>query len=75
MKYQRGLKAKRPTLVFFLAPPRNLSNHMDRQARPGDIVFVKSREMTGRELSTAMWMNGGGVKTTENKILYIGPVA
>jgi hypothetical protein len=48
---------------------------MDRQARTGDTVLVKSREMTGREPSTAMWMNGGGVKTTENKILYIGPVA
>jgi hypothetical protein len=27
--------------------PRNLFNHMDRQARIGDTVMVKSREMTG----------------------------
>ncbi len=36
---------KRPTIVFFLVP-RNLSNHMIMQARTGDTVLVKSREMT-----------------------------
>ncbi len=33
-------------LLFWL--PRNLSNHMDRQARTRDKVLVKSREITGR---------------------------
>jgi hypothetical protein len=28
--------------------PRNLSNHMDRQARIRDTVLVKSREITGK---------------------------
>jgi hypothetical protein len=41
------MNTKRPTLVFFW-DPRNLSNHMDRQAHTGDTVIVKSREMTGR---------------------------
>ncbi len=39
-------------------PPRNLSHHMDRQARTGDIVLVKSREMTGREPNTAVVAEG-----------------
>jgi hypothetical protein len=43
---QRVWDTNRPTFVFFLAP-RNLSNHMDRQAR-GVTVLVKSREMTCR---------------------------
>ncbi len=38
---------------------------MIRQARPGDTVLVKSREMTSR---TAVVAGGDGVKTTENKI-------
>jgi hypothetical protein len=44
----RGINTKRPTLVFFLVPTKPLHNHMDRQARTHDTVFVKNREMTGR---------------------------
>jgi hypothetical protein len=39
---------------------------MDRQTRPRDTVFVKSREMKGRS-QTLPWWRGEGVKTTENK--------
>ncbi len=44
-------------LVFFLLP-RNLSNHMDRQARTRDTVLVNSREMTGKS-QTLPWLRGG----------------
>ncbi len=40
------LNTKKPTPVSFWFP-RNLSNHMDRQARTRDTVLVKSREMAG----------------------------
>jgi hypothetical protein len=43
---------------------------MDRQARTGDTVLVKSREMTGRSQILLWWQGGGGAKTTENKILW-----
>jgi hypothetical protein len=42
----KELNTERPTLVFFWLT-RNLSNHMDRQARTGDTVLVKCRKMTG----------------------------
>ncbi len=48
--------------------PRNLSNHMDRQACTRDTVLVKSREMTGRSQTLPWWLGGGRVKTTETKI-------
>ncbi len=48
--------------------PRNLSYHMIRQARIGDTVLVKSREMTGRTQTFPWWLGGEVVKTTENKI-------
>jgi hypothetical protein len=48
--------------------PRNLFNHMDRQARTHDSVLVKSTEMTGRSQTLPWWLGRGGVKTTENKI-------
>ncbi len=51
--------------------PRNLSNHMDRQARTGDTVLVKSREMTGRSQTLKWWLGGGRVKTTEKKIHWL----
>jgi hypothetical protein len=38
---------------------------MHRQARPGDTVLVKRRELTGRSQTL---QEVGGVKTTENKI-------
>jgi hypothetical protein len=41
--------------------PRNLSNHMDGQARTGDIVLVNRREMTGRSKTLPWWMGGGGI--------------
>ncbi len=63
---QRGLNIKRHTLVFFLAP-RNLSNHMDRQAHTSNTVLVKCRELTGRRQTMPKWLGGGRVKTTENK--------
>jgi hypothetical protein len=44
----RGLNTKRPTIVFFLGVPRNLSRHMIRQHRTGDIGLVRSREKTVR---------------------------
>ncbi len=53
--------------------PRNLSNHMDRQARTGDTVLVKSWEMTGRSHTLLWWLEGGGVKMPKKK--HIGPVA
>jgi hypothetical protein len=48
---------------------------MDRQARTGDIVLVKSREMTGREPNTAVVAEGRRGKDDRKQILYIGPVA
>jgi hypothetical protein len=47
--------------------PRNLSNHMGRQARTRDTVIVKSREMTGRSQTLPLWLGGDRVKTTETK--------
>ncbi len=44
--------------------PRNLSDRMDRQARTGDTVLIKSREMTGRSQTLPWWLEGEGVKTT-----------
>ncbi len=49
---------------------RNLSNHMDRQARTGDTVLVMSREMTGRSRVLPWWLEGEVAKTTENKIQW-----
>ncbi len=46
--------------------PRNLSHHMDRQARTGDTVFVKSREMTGRKPNTAVVAGGRRVEDDRN---------
>jgi hypothetical protein len=43
---------------------------MIRQARTGDIVLVKSREMTNRIQTLPWWLGGERVKTTENKILW-----
>ncbi len=49
---------------------QNLYNHVDRQARTGDIVLVKSREMTGRSQTLPWRLGGGGVKTIKNKIRW-----
>ncbi len=49
--------------------PRNLSNHMYRQACTCDSVLVKNRGMTGSSQHCRGGWGGGGVKTTENKIL------
>jgi hypothetical protein len=64
---QRGLNTERSKPVFFWLP-RTLSNHMDRQARTGETVLDKSREMTGRSQTLPWWLGGGGVKTTEKSI-------
>ncbi len=55
-------------MKFSFYVPRNLSNHMDRQARTSDTVLVKSRKMTGRSQTLPWWLGRGGIKTTENKI-------
>ncbi len=38
--------------------PRNLSHHMDRQARTGETALVNNREMTGRA-QTLPWRADG----------------
>jgi hypothetical protein len=49
---------------------------MIRQGRTRDTALVKNREMTGIGAKLSAWWRGeGGVKTTENKIQYISPVA
>jgi hypothetical protein len=63
--YQRGLNTKRPTIAFFVGPTKPLPSY-DRQSRTHDTV--KSREMTGRTQTLPWWLEGEGVKTTENKI-------
>jgi hypothetical protein len=45
-------------IVFFLGP-RNLSHHMDRQARTGVTLSVKAREMTGDRSQTLKHCSGG----------------
>jgi hypothetical protein len=65
MLQQRGVNTKRPTVVFFLGPT-NHSHHMIRQARIGDTLLVKSREMTGRTQKLPWRRGGEGVKKTEN---------
>jgi hypothetical protein len=41
---------------------------MIRQARTGDTLLAKSREMTSRTQTLPWWLEIEGVKTTENKI-------
>jgi hypothetical protein len=60
----RPTKEAQRSSSFWL--PRNLSNRMDRQARTGDTVLFKSREMTEEDPITAVAAGGEGVKTTEN---------
>ncbi len=50
--------------------PRNLSHSVIRQARTGDTVLVKSREMTGSTQTLPWWLWGEGEKTTENKLRW-----
>ncbi len=47
---------------------------MDKQARTGNTVIVKRREMTERSQKLTWWLGGEEVKTTE-KTKYIDPVA
>ncbi len=56
---QRG-----PRLSAFWVP-RNLSAHMDRQARPAPAIY---RRKVGAKHCMPWWLGGCGVKTTENKI-------
>ncbi len=62
---QGGLNSKRAHDRLFWAP-RNLSNHMIRQARTGDTVLVKRWQVRAKHYIVVA--GGGGVKTTENKI-------
>jgi hypothetical protein len=39
-----------------------------RQDRSSDTALVNSRELAGRSPTLPWWLEGGGVKTTENKI-------
>ncbi len=66
---QRGLNTKRPTIVFFLALTKPLPSYDQalRQARTGNTVLVKSKEI-GRTQTLVAGGGGVGVKTTENKI-------
>jgi len=60
IRYLPCLDTKRHTLVIFLVPAKNLSNHVDRQARTRDTVLVKSKEMTGRSQPQPLpWWLGG----------------
>jgi hypothetical protein len=45
---------------------------MIRQARTGDTVLVKSREMRGGTQTLPRWLGGEGIKRTEIKC--VGPV-
>ncbi len=47
--------------------PRNLSNHMERQARTSDTVLVNRREMTGRSQTLPWCLGGGGIKTKDDR--------
>jgi hypothetical protein len=56
VRWGRGieeLNTERPTSFWI---PRNLSHHMVRQARTGDTVLVKSREMTSRSQTLPWWL-------------------
>ncbi len=46
--YSRTIPTQPPTIWSSFWYPRNLSNHMDRQANPCNTVLVKGIEMTGR---------------------------
>ncbi len=52
--------------------PRNLSHHMDRQARIGDTMLVKTREMTGRTQTLPWRLGEKGQRRQKTK--YIGSV-
>jgi hypothetical protein len=66
---QRGLNTKRP-MLFFFGLPRKLSNHMGRQARTGDTVSVKSREMIsiGAKHCHGGWEEGGKDDRKQNTL-------
>jgi hypothetical protein len=69
-RQHKGILYKGPRSSCFWLP-RNLSTHMDRQARARDTVLDKSREMTLKGAKHFRSGRGGGeVKTTENKIMY-----
>ncbi len=47
-----------PPIPFYEKNKGNLSYHMDRQARTGDTLLVKSREMTDRTQTLRWWLGG-----------------
>jgi hypothetical protein len=64
------LNTKRPTIVFFLGPTKPIPSYcMIRQARTGDTVLVRSREMTGNPKTADV---AGGKEVKKSK--YICPV-
>ncbi len=52
--------------------PRNLYNHMDRQAGTSTTGLFKSREMAGRSKTMLWWL--GRKSKDDRKQIYIGPV-
>jgi hypothetical protein len=63
---EKGIKTTEneihPLIPFYEKNKGNLSNHMDRQARTGDTVLLKIREMTGRTQTLPWWLGGKGGK-------------
>ncbi len=57
------MNTKRPTIVFFFGFTK-LSHQMLRQARTGDTVLVKSKEMLGRAQTMPWWLGGRQKKNT-----------
>jgi hypothetical protein len=45
-----------PLIPFYEKNKGNLSYHMDRQARSGNTVLVKRREMRGRTQTLLWWL-------------------
>ncbi len=70
MSQARGDWLLRDIRSVFFGVLQNLSYPMIRQARIGDTVLVKSREMTGRTRTMPWWLGREEVETTENKIRW-----
>ncbi len=56
-----------PRLSSFWIPRTSPILKDIRQARTGDTVLVKSREMTGRTQTLSWWLGGEGIQTTKTK--------
>jgi hypothetical protein len=72
---QEDFEKKLENVRLLFGPPPYLSSHMDRQACTGDIVLVKSREMTGREPNTAVVAEGRrGKDDRKHKYCTLAPL-